>query len=75
MAGYVRRMDEAALPRRIMYVTPIGQWKTGRPKAHWRKEVGEDVRMMFRVVFRVILPCKMNVDRRFRGAYCLHHQG
>jgi hypothetical protein len=31
--------------------------------------------MMFRVVFWVILPCKMIVDRRFRGAYCLHHQG
>jgi hypothetical protein len=29
---------------------------------------------MFRVVFWVILPCKMIVDRRFRGAYCLHHQ-
>jgi hypothetical protein len=31
--------------------------------------------MMFRVVFWVILPCKMIVDRHFRGAYCLHHQG
>jgi hypothetical protein len=30
--------------------------------------------MMFRVVFWVILPCKMIVDRRFRGPYCLHHQ-
>jgi hypothetical protein len=29
-AGHVRRMDEEALPRRIMYVTPIGQQKTGR---------------------------------------------
>jgi hypothetical protein len=29
--------------------------------------------MMFRVVFWVILPCKMIVDRRFRVAYCLHH--
>jgi hypothetical protein len=29
--------------------------------------------MMFRAVFWVILPCKMIVDRRFRGAYCLHH--
>jgi hypothetical protein len=28
--------------------------------------------MMFRVVFWVILPCKMIVDRRFRGAYILH---
>jgi hypothetical protein len=29
----------------------------------------------FRVVFWDILPSKMIVDRRFRGAYCLHHQG
>jgi hypothetical protein len=28
---------------------------------------------MFRAVFWVILPCKMFVDQRFRGAYCLHH--
>jgi hypothetical protein len=28
--------------------------------------------MMFRAVFWVILPCKMIVDRRFRGEYCLH---
>jgi hypothetical protein len=31
--------------------------------------------IMFRAVFWVVLPCKMIVDRRFRGAYCLHHQG
>jgi hypothetical protein len=31
--------------------------------------------MMFRVVFWDVLPCKMIVDRRFKGAYCLHHQG
>jgi hypothetical protein len=31
--------------------------------------------MMFRAVFWVILPCEMIVDRRFRGAYCLHRQG
>jgi hypothetical protein len=29
---------------------------------------------MFRAVFWVVLPCKMIVDRRFRGAYCLHDQ-
>jgi hypothetical protein len=29
-----------------MYVTPIGQRKTGRPKAHWREEVGKDERML-----------------------------
>jgi hypothetical protein len=28
---------------------------------------------MFRAAFWVVLPCKMIVDRRFRGAYCLHH--
>jgi hypothetical protein len=30
---------------------------------------------MFRIVFWDVLPCKMIVHRRFRGAYCLHHQG
>jgi hypothetical protein len=40
-------MDEEALPRRIiMYVTPIGQQKRGRPKARWREEVGKDARML-----------------------------
>jgi hypothetical protein len=29
----------------------------------------------FRAVFWVILPCRMIVDRRFRGTYCLHNQG
>jgi hypothetical protein len=28
---------------------------------------------MFRIVFWDVLPCKMIVDRRFRGAYCLSH--
>jgi hypothetical protein len=31
--------------------------------------------MKFRIVFWDVLPCKIIVDRRFRGAYCLHHQG
>jgi hypothetical protein len=30
---------------------------------------------MFRIVFWDVLPCEMIVDRRFRGAYCLHHVG
>jgi hypothetical protein len=30
---------------------------------------------MFRIVFWDELPCKIIVDRRFKGAYCLHHQG
>jgi hypothetical protein len=44
--GHVRRMDEEALPRRIMCVTPGGQRKMGRPKAHWREEVGKDAKML-----------------------------
>jgi hypothetical protein len=31
--------------------------------------------MMFRAVFWVVLPCKIIIYRRVRGAYCLHHQG
>jgi hypothetical protein len=31
--------------------------------------------MMFRAVFWVVLPCKMIVDRRFRGAYCIPDDG
>jgi hypothetical protein len=30
---------------------------------------------MFTIVFWDVLPCKIIVDRRFRGTYCLHHQG
>jgi hypothetical protein len=39
---------------------------------HVRFKVLTAASMMFRVVFWDILPCKMIVDRRFRGAYCLH---
>jgi hypothetical protein len=31
--------------------------------------------MMFRIVFWDVLPCKIILDRYFRGAYLLHHQG
>jgi hypothetical protein len=31
--------------------------------------------MKFRIVFLDVLPCKIIVDRRFRGMCCLHHQG
>jgi hypothetical protein len=33
-------VDEEALPRRIIYVTPIGQRKTGRRRARWRETKG-----------------------------------
>jgi hypothetical protein len=41
--------------------------KTSKHTCNTRK------RMMFRVVFWDILPCKIIVNRRFRGVYCLHH--
>jgi hypothetical protein len=31
--------------------------------------------LMLRIVFWDVLSCKMIVDRRFRGVYCLHHKG
>jgi hypothetical protein len=37
--------------------------------------VSAQTSIVFRAVFWVVLPCKLIVDRRFRGAYCLHHQG
>jgi hypothetical protein len=41
---------------------------------HVRFQVLTAASMMFRIVFWDVLPCKIIVDRRFRGAYCLHHQ-
>jgi hypothetical protein len=41
-------------------------------------EMSQNIRkqkLLFRIVFWDVLPCKMIVDRRFRGAYCVHHQG
>jgi hypothetical protein len=37
---------DEALPRTIMYVTPTGQRKTGKPKARWKEDVGKDARML-----------------------------
>jgi hypothetical protein len=42
---------------------------------HIRFQVLTAVSMKFRFVFWVVLPCKIIVDRRFRGTCCLHHQG
>jgi hypothetical protein len=47
----------------------------GRERKLVRFQVLTAASMMFRVVFWDILPCKIIVDRRFRGAYCLHYQG
>jgi hypothetical protein len=49
------------------------------PHTHWHGHVRFQVltaaSMKFRFVFWDVLPCKMTVDRRFRGTCCLHHQG
>jgi hypothetical protein len=39
---------------------------------HVRFQVLTAASMMFRIVFWDVLPCKIVVDRRFRGTYCLH---
>jgi hypothetical protein len=31
--------------------------------------------MKFKIIFWDVLPCKIIVDRRFRGTFCLHNQG
>jgi hypothetical protein len=51
---------------------------------HFHKDLSEPLlhilnvkrmKIMFRIVFWDVLPCKIIVNQRFRGAYCLHHQG
>jgi hypothetical protein len=32
-----------------------------------------NINLKFRIVFRDVLPCKIIVDRRFRGTCCHHH--
>jgi hypothetical protein len=49
-------------------------WRVRRVIKLVRFQVLTAASMMFRAVFWDILPCKI-VYRRFRGAYCLHHQG
>jgi hypothetical protein len=53
-------------PRRLPFQVLWLLWNVARCKSKW---------FMFGIVFWDVLPCKMIVDRRFRGAYCLHHQG
>jgi hypothetical protein len=39
----------------------------------WRFVNAPNKMFWFRIVFWDVLPCKIIVDQRFRGAYCLHH--
>jgi hypothetical protein len=43
-------------------------------RIYFRFQVLTTARMKFRFVFWDILPCKVIVDRRFRGTCCLRHQ-
>jgi hypothetical protein len=74
-AGHVARMGEGRKVYKVLVGKPEGKRLLGRPRRRLEDGIRMDLREMFRAVFWVILPCKMIVDRRFRGAYCLHHQG
>jgi hypothetical protein len=45
------------------------------PNFYVRFQVLTAASMKFRIVFWDVLPCKIIVDRVFRGTCCLHHQG
>jgi hypothetical protein len=53
------------------YVSPKRWYLPPSPRsvATWETNVKK-----FRIVFLDVLPCKIIVDRRFRGTCCLHHQ-
>jgi hypothetical protein len=55
------------------YSTTAGFWK----HINWRVrfQVLTAASMKVRIVFWDVLPCKIIVDRRFRDACCLYHQG
>jgi hypothetical protein len=58
------------------HVLAINNFETKREQAvmkYVRFQVLTAASMMFRIVFWDVLPCKIIVDLRFRGAYCLHH--
>jgi hypothetical protein len=74
-AGHVARMGEERNVYKVLVGKPEGKRPLGRPRRRWEDWIRMDLREMFRAVFWVVLPCKMIVDRRFRGTCCLHHQG
>jgi hypothetical protein len=51
----------------------IKEKKNEEQKRQLRFQVLTAASMIFRIVFWDVLPCKMIVDRRFRGTCCLHH--
>jgi hypothetical protein len=65
-----------SLPPRAWRMTSLWPRPIQLPARQWYLFLANSVScMMFRTVFWDVLPCKMIVDRRLRGAYCLHHQG
>jgi hypothetical protein len=60
--------------RRIVWVEHVARaLGAGKKVQKWRARKQEC--MKFRIVFWDVLSCKIIVDRRFRGTFCLHHQG
>jgi hypothetical protein len=70
----VRREVTAKLPRTCSLLSDDTLLSCGEER-NVRFQVLTAANMMFRIVFWDVLPCKIIVDRRFRGTYCLHHQG
>jgi hypothetical protein len=58
-------MDEEALPRRIMHVTPMGQRKTGRLKARWSWKGYENVMNQELVVYSY----EQRTEATFKGGH------
>jgi hypothetical protein len=72
----VKRITKVCLSFRLMLKVGSDLLVFGHPshkKCLGLMNVFTRICTMFRVVFWVILPCKMIFDRRFRGAYCLHY--
>jgi hypothetical protein len=60
------------------YVLPtylLNHKRNERNATHVRFQVLKEASMKLRFVFWDVLPCKIIVDRCFRGTCCLHHQG
>jgi hypothetical protein len=65
----IQKKAEEKLKYKYLSVVIQRMWNM---KCFVRFQVLTAASMMFRVVFWDILLCKIIVDRRFRGAYCLH---
>jgi hypothetical protein len=75
-------MEPSILLKRYIKVCFIDNLRKKRTNAHETptdvsektNTISKHYTIKFRIVFWDVLPCKIIVDRRFRGAHCLHHQ-